>query len=567
LSARAAGRSVPFFPVVIIGDSISNGSHGAIFPAGRTTPAKPEAAPSGRPETGPKVKEISARPAAFLAGPSTTDCPYLIGDAMTLPLPSGFCVRSLLPRRCCRSLLAALVVAWCLLLCGVESATAGTPRRSPVVEVVEKVRAAVVNIHSERTVRGPANPDLFTLTPSENRINGMGTGVVIDSRGYIVTNQHVVEEVNVIRVRLHDGTTHNASVVARDTESDLALLKIEADRPLPTVPLGTAQDLMVGETVIAIGNAYGYEHTVTVGVVSAVKRDVTLNKDVTYRALIQTDASINPGNSGGPLLNVKGEMVGVNVAIRAGAQGISFAIPVDTMIRVSADMLSARKRAGVWHGLVCRDRVAPVLPTSKVQPAVNEQGADEATALEPVPLKRELVVERIEPESPAAGAGLLAGDVVMQAANLRVACSLDLERAMLDRTAGDHVKVVVRRKGAEQRLDLVLQTAESAGPAPADVVWRKLGLRLKSAAAESVARASQQLHGGLVVMDVAVGGVAGKAGIQRGDILIGLHQWETLTVDNAAFVLNHPDLASFNPLCFYIIRSGQIRRGWFQQVD
>src|SRR5207253_11082349 len=143
---------------------------------------------------------------------------------------------------------------------------------------------------------------------------------------YIVTNQHVVEDVNVIRIRLSDGTSQNAAVIARSQEADLALLKIDTAGPLPTVPLGTASDLMVGETVVAIGNAYGYEHTVTVGVVSAVSRDVTLNKEVSYKALIQTDASINPGNSGGPLLNIRGELVGVNVAIRAGAQGIGFAI-------------------------------------------------------------------------------------------------------------------------------------------------------------------------------------------------------------------------------------------------
>src|SRR5262249_29825556 len=156
------------------------------------------------------------------------------------------------------------------------------------------------------------------------------TGILIDPRGYIVTNQHVVDEVSLIRVRLNDGTTHSARVVAREFEADLALLKVDVGRSLPIMPLGTANDLMVGETVIAIGNAYGYEHTVSVGVVSAIKRDVTLNKEVSYKSLIQTDASINPGNSGGPLLNVNGELVGVNVAIRAGAQGIGFAIPVDT---------------------------------------------------------------------------------------------------------------------------------------------------------------------------------------------------------------------------------------------
>src|SRR5262249_10808566 len=160
-----------------------------------------------------------------------------------------------------------------------------------------------------------------------NRVNGMGTGIIIDPRGYIVTNQHVIEDVSVLRIRLADGSTYIASVFARSPEMDLAIIKIDAREPLPIVLLGTATDLMLGETVIAIGNAFGYEHTVSVGVVSALKRDVSLNKDMSYKSLIQTDASINPGNSGGPLLNVHGELVGVNVAIRAGAQNIGFAIP------------------------------------------------------------------------------------------------------------------------------------------------------------------------------------------------------------------------------------------------
>src|SRR5262249_28979357 len=141
-----------------------------------------------------------------------------------------------------------------------------------------------------------------------------------------------------------DGTTVSARVVARDAESDLALLKISPPKPLPVMPLGTAKDVQVGETVVAIGNAYGYDHTVTVGVVSAVGRDVSLNKDVRYRARIQTDASINPGNSGGPLVNMAGDLVGVNVAIRAGAQGIGFAIPVDSMIVAAGQMLAQLRK-------------------------------------------------------------------------------------------------------------------------------------------------------------------------------------------------------------------------------
>jgi serine protease Do len=447
------------------------------------------------------------------------------------------------------------------------------PRRTAVVEVVERVRAAVVNIHSERTVRGPAAEELFAHTPSQNRINGMGTGILIDPRGYLVTNQHVVEDVSVIRVRLSDGTTHSARVLTRDHDSDLALLKIDVSRPLPTMPLGTSSDLMVGETVIAIGNAYGYEHTVTVGVISALKRDVTLNKEISYKQLIQTDAAINPGNSGGPLLNVNGELIGVNVAIRAGAQGIGFAIPVDSMLRTTADMLSVRRRNGTWHGLVCRDCVGEPegeKGTTMPEASATEKAVSHAVTA-PVPaasLARWLLVERAEASSPASRAGLQAGDIVLRAGDLQVSCGLDLERAFLDRPAGDAVPLVIRRKGEEKSLKLVLQPVEQAGvPAGAELIWRKLGIRLTPVGAETVAQNNQQLHGGLAIVELEPAGLAAKAGVQRGDILVGLHQWETLTVENVNFVLTHPDLHTFHPLRFFIIRGGQIHKGWFQQVE
>jgi serine protease Do len=427
------------------------------------------------------------------------------------------------------------------------------PRHTPVVDAVKRVRPAVVNIHSERTVQVPASDELFSTLPSQNRINGMGTGIVIDPRGYIITNQHVVEDVNLIRVRLSDGTSAGAKVVARDNESDLALLKIDVNRPLETMPLGTASDLMVGETVIAIGNAYGYAHTVTVGVVSALKRDVTLNKEISYKSLIQTDASINPGNSGGPLVNVYGELVGVNVAIRAGAQGIGFAIPVDAMIRVASDMLSIRKRNGTWHGIVGRDRVD--LGEAKG----HEDGAGT--------LHRFLVVDRIEANSPANKAGLQRGDVIARVGDQPVDSTLGLERALLEVRAGDPAPVVVQRQGKEQRLELVVEAADRTAPPVNDLAWRKLGIRLQAVSSEVVSKTNPQLHGGLAVIDVRPDGVAGKAGIQKGDILVGLHQWEMLQLDNLSFVLTHQDLASFNPIRFYIIRAGQVHRGWLQQVE
>ncbi len=419
-------------------------------------------------------------------------------------------------------------------------------RRTPIVGVVERVKGAVVNIHSERTVQAaPPAMDPNSVAPTQGRINGMGTGIIIDPRGYIVTNHHVVEDVNIIRVRLSDGTSQNALVLARSHEADLALLKIDVKRPLPVMPLGTAQDLMVGETVVAIGNPYGYEHTVSVGVVSATKRDVSLNKELSYKSLIQTDASINPGNSGGPLLNINGELVGVNVAIRAGAQNIGFAIPVDQMIRVVSDMLRARRRQGAYDGLLCRDRL-------------------DAT---PDGLARAVQVERVEASSPAAAAGLKKGDVVVQVGDVRVSCSYDVERALLDRQQGEHVPVVVRRQSAEQKVEMVLQPAARGRPGAAELIWRKLGIRVGAVDSEAVVRVNRQLHGGLEITAVDADSIASRAGIRRGDILVGLHQWETLTLDNITYVLSHPDLVSFNPLSFHIVRGGQVRRGWLQQVD
>jgi serine protease Do len=375
-------------------------------------------------------------------------------------------------------------------------------------------------------------------------------------------------------VRLSDGTTHTASVVSRDHEADLAILKIDAGRPLPTVALGTAKDLMVGETVIAIGNAYGYEHTVTVGVVSAVKRDVNLSKDVSYRGLIQTDACINPGNSGGPLLNINGELIGVNVAIRAGAQGISFAIPVDTMIASASEMLASRRRTNASSGMVCRDRLSsrPVdfKLTSNKKDKADASATDKAAADTPqtcsTALHREVVIEQLE-EGAEKNGGMQVGDVVVAVGDTAVSSSLDLERALLERSPGDHVPMTLRRKGSEQKTELVLRTPEKREPSPRDLVWRKLGLRLKTIDPELVTRSSPQLRGGLAILEVDPHGVAEKAGIQRGDILVGLHQWETINLDNVVFVLTHPELPNFNPLCFYILRAGQVRRGWLQQIE
>jgi serine protease Do len=402
-------------------------------------------------------------------------------------------------------------------------------RETFVVAAIKRVRGAVVNIHSERTVTH-STVDLFPLANSPNRVNGMGTGIIIDTRGYIVTNQHVVDDVTALRIRLADGRTVNAAVVARHPEKDLAVIKIDPPYPLPVMPIGTANDLMVGETVIAIGNAYGYEHTASLGIVSAIKRDVTLNKDMAYKALIQTDASINPGNSGGPLINIHGELVGVNVAIRAGAQGIGFAIPVDDMVLSVTEMLKTRRRGSSYEGFVCRD--------------VLVQGNDG--------LVRKVVVNSVDPASPAEEAGLRSGDVLVQSGDIKIDSPIDVERAMLDRKPGDTIPFVVRRKDSEQRVQL---------PLASTVVWNKLGVALVPVPSESVSRVNTQLHGGLEIAAINPNGMAAKSNLRKRDILVGLHKWETVNADNVTYILNHSEMMSINSVPFFIVRDGQMRSG------
>lgn len=430
-----------------------------------------------------------------------------------------------------------------------ERALAPGKRRDQVVDVYEKVKPAVVNIHSERTVSAPGDDPFGRQPVQPQRVNGMGTGIVLDPRGYVLTNFHVVDDVNALRVRLHDGSGYTARVLATDKEADLALIKVDPSKGLPVIAFGTSSDLMVGEAVIAIGNAFGYEHSVTDGRVSYKGRDVALNKDMGYKGLIQTSAPINPGNSGGPLLNVLGEVVGVNVAIRAGAQNIGFALPADAVIPRAADLIGVRRRSGLRHGLVLRDAAT--------------REATESAAV------RAVLVESVEPNSPAAAAGFKPGDVIERTDDIATVTSIDFERGLIEKPAGAKVPVKVRRSGTAADLELVLQPgARPAAPAqaPADAVWKRLGVRVAPVGPEAVAKANPQLRGGLLVTDVAPGGALVAAGVQKGDILVGLHLWETLNVDNVTFVLGHKDLNTFLPLKYFVARDGKLKDGLLASV-
>ena len=399
-------------------------------------------------------------------------------------------------------------------------ARAGETRRTAIVQAIEKARDSVVNIHGQKLI---ANPD-DEAGAELKRVNGMGTGVIIDPRGYIVTNYHVVEGVRRIEVTLASGRTTHATLLSHDPRTDLAVIKIAADTSLPVIAVGTSSDLMIGETVLALGNAFGYEHTVTRGIVSALHRSVEVSRTQRYDDLIQTDASINPGNSGGPLLNIDGEMVGINVAVRAGAQGIGFAIPVDRAMAIVTDLISTERIDKTWHGIV---------------------GRKQGTAV---------TVETVHRESPAESAGVRPGDVITRIADLQVVTPLDVERAMLGRKPGETVLVSVNRGGEETKIQLPLAAARPQHVTQDDRCWNELGLRVESMAAAKVQRLQSRYRGGLLVTGVRGGGPAQEQGIREGDILVGLHVWETISPDNVIYVLDKSREDNLGQLKFYVLR-------------
>jgi serine protease Do len=400
-------------------------------------------------------------------------------------------------------------------------------RRDATVQAIEQNAPAIVNIHGQKTVS--TNEDGHG--EQTQRVNGMGTGVVIDVRGYILTNFHVVDGVKKIQVTLVNGQNYVATLVAHDPKTDLAVIKISAGRDaLQVITIGTSDDLMWGETVIAVGNAYGYEHTVTRGVVSALHRTVPVSGSQTYKDLIQVDASINPGNSGGPLLNIDGEMIGINVAVRQGAQGIGFAIPVDTALAIGAELMNTARVDNTWHGIV---------------PVLGKEGV------------HQVIVQELEEGSPAQSAGLQPGDVITAVGERPLTRPLDLETAILGMKSGEEVELKIVRNSATRTIPLVLaKTSKRAVLHDEDEdVWLALGMELQPAPKKTFQDTQSKYRGGMKVASVRPNGPAAKQGIKQGDILVGLHQWETINMENVRYVIARPEFET-EPLKFFVLRNG-----------
>ena len=297
--------------------------------------------------------------------------------------------------------------------------------------VVAKVRPAVVNIATRQLTY-----DAF-LKPVPAQ--GIGSGVIFDARGYVLTNSHVIEGAQQMRVTLPDGRTFPGKLVGADPVTDLAVVKIDASN-LPAALLGDSSKLEVGETVIAIGNPLGLEGgpTVTVGVVSAVGRSIEDPGGAALHDLIQTDAAINPGNSGGPLVRMSGAVIGINTAIIQDAQGIGFAISIDSAKPIVQELLA--------HGRVVRPLVG-IVPVS-VTPQL-------ATAYE-LPVERGVLVVRLDPKGPAARAGMKPGDIIVTIAGQAVKNLSELRVEIARHKIGETVDVAVRRQKASMTLKVTL---------------------------------------------------------------------------------------------------------------
>lgn len=402
------------------------------------------------------------------------------------------------------------------------------PRITPIVEAIRKTESAVVNIQGNKTVSNTSANGVST----RQEVNGMGTGVIIDRRGLIVTNYHVVDSVEKIEVTLADGTTTIAKLINYDPETDLAMIKINVDWDLPTINVGRSDDLLRGESVIAIGNPFGYQNTVTVGIISALHRNIPVNGSQQYTDLIQTNADINPGNSGGPLLNTNGEVIGINVAVRVGAQGIGFAIPIDNALDVMANLVAQYRKSGS-HGLLC-------------QRVPCEDGC-------------QLIVREYESSSNKSSRDIRTGDEIITVGGVTVRNQLEVELALLDRDPGESVNIELGRNGQSVIQSIVLEknsvvTEESE---ISRVAWERIGVRVSPVNGNQLKALGEEYKGGLKITEVRPGSPAARERLSTGDIIVGVMNWQTPNLKSLAWVLANNSYQSSLTAKYYLIRRDQ----------
>jgi len=431
-----------------------------------------------------------------------------------------------------------------------QERAAGAPAIATVpapnwVEIARAVKPAVVNVsvRGMQTDSGDAN-DFFqqfggSRAPQPRMRRGLGSGFVINAGGYIVTNNHVVDGASEIRVKFADGRELKGTVVGRDPKTDLALLKVDAQN-LPVVPLGDSARLEVGEPVMAVGNPFGLEQTVTTGIVSATGRAIG---EGPYDDFIQTDASINPGNSGGPLINARGEAVGINTAIVSGgggSVGIGFAIPTNLAKPVVTQLASTGHVVRGWLGVA----IQPLTPE-----LAKSFGLDAPTGA---------VVTAVTEGSPAAKAGLTRGDVITKYDGRVVARASDLPRAVAETPVGRAVPVEVVRDGARKTLSVgvaKMADEEVATATSATTDGPRLGIAARSLTPQLAQQLGVPRSSGVLVQNVEEGGRAQTAGVVAGDVIVEVDRTPVTTVEALQRALKAHRTGT--PLLLLVHREGQ----------
>lgn len=439
-----------------------------------------------------------------------------------------------------------IAVVWLAILVVVTNALAwnGFCRCPDFTKIAEEVSPAVVNVFTTQVVKThpffPFPRDFFgddffkfffgDVPPREFKRRSLGSGFIISKDGFIVTNNHVVEGATEVKVVLKDGTEYEAKIYGTDPKTDIALLKIDPKgKDLPVVRLGDSDKLKVGEWVLAIGNPFGLSYTVTAGIVSAKGRVIG---EGPYDDFIQTDASINPGNSGGPLVNMDGEVVGINTAIIKNAQGIGFAIPINLAKHVIEQLKEHGRVIRGWLGVYIQD----------VRPSL-------AKAMK-LPVNHGAIVTKVIHKSPAEKAGLKPGDVIIKYNGKEVKDSHQLSILVSSTKPGTKVTLTIIRNGREKELKVKIGELKEQGRHGGVVTGalEKFGLELSDVPPE--VEKELGIKGGAYVVSVRPASIAMEAGFRKGDVIVNINQHRIRSADDAVKLITEAKKGDYLPSWF-----------------
>jgi serine protease Do len=401
---------------------------------------------------------------------------------------------------------------------GSEPAPPPSGAPTSFADLAERVSPAVVNIQTSKKISAGGEPHpleeffgpgLRQFMPRE--IPSLGTGFVISPDGYIATNNHVIEDVDKIEVHLLSGEKLSAEIVGRDPSTDVALIRVKPEKELAYLPLGDSDAVRPGDWVIAVGNPFGLGHTVTAGIVSAKHREINDPRSLAGRFddFIQTDAAINPGNSGGPLMNLRGEAIGINTAIRQNANNVGFAIPINLAKSVLPQLKTTGKVSRGWLGVYIQ---AIDADTAELLGLESKSGA---------------LVSKVDPRGPAAKAGVQRGDVIVEFNGEPVDEMDELPKLVAAAPVGSKAKLKLLRKGKAQTVTVALGELEGvteiASAAP-EAKPGAYGLQVQTLTPDLAEELGLEDSGGVVVRAVEPDSPAEEAGLRRGDVILEVNQ-------------------------------------------